>query len=105
MKIEKTLMSIGDDPQEKGFVMQMDTIEHEGFWWLVAEWLVSNDTGEKVPWRLVRPTAQAFLETESAAHRFRLESAVPRRALDGEQTDGYVYVQLIPDSQVHDGSQ
>ena len=86
MNILKTLLSITDDLS--GHVYQMDTIYHEGQWWLVPEWIVKNETGQKTPLRLVRPVGGLLADAEPP-QGFSANS-VPKAALDGVPTSGYV---------------
>ena len=88
MNILKTFLAITDDIS--GYVYQMDTIYHEGQWWLVPEWLVKNDTGQKTPLRLVRPVGG--LSADGDPPRAFSANLVPKSALDGIPTFGYVVV-------------
>ena len=75
---------------DEGFPHLIDTIFHEGAWWLVGSWLVANATGERVPERLVRLTGLRFEEASGQRWRFLLNNPLPKSVLDGEARDGYV---------------
>lgn len=68
----------------------VDTIWHEGAWWLVGKWISVIATGERMPDVLVRLTGLPHHETTDPQYRFFLHIQLPKRALEGEKTDGFV---------------
>jgi hypothetical protein len=51
MKILKTMMAISD--AEDGRIYKVDTIEHEGKFWIVPEWIDNKVTGWSSPTRII----------------------------------------------------
>jgi len=88
MEVFKTYLFFSG--HDEGHPYLIDTIQHEGAWWLVASWLQSNATAEKIPERLVRLTGLRFQEVENQPYRFFLNNALPKSVLDGKPQDGYV---------------
>ena len=76
MKIFKTYMFFSDHDQGQSYLI--DTIRHEGAWWLVASWLQSNDTGDKYPGRLIRLSGLRYQEVDSEPYRFLLNNSLKR---------------------------
>lgn len=88
MEVEKTILFFSDS--DDGYVYLIDTIFWQGQWWLVARWLQSNDTGERVPERLVRLTGLSYQDEPGGPARFVLNGGIPKAVLDGEEREGYV---------------
>ncbi len=70
--------------------MLTDTIWHEGSWWLVASYLQSRATQEKIPERLVRLTGLAHQEVTGERYRFLVAQPIPKSVFEGKTQDGYV---------------
>jgi len=90
MDIFKTfLWFVGYDEDHSYLV---DTIFHEGHWWLVASWLQHHATGERIPERIVRMDGVfvRFQEVNEPRYRFLLNNAMPKSVFDGKAQDGYV---------------
>lgn len=88
MKVFKTYLFFAG--HDEGHPYLVDAIEHEGGWWLVASWLKSHATQEKIPERLVRLTGLPHREVEGLPYRFVLSNAIPKDVFDGTAQDGYV---------------
>lgn len=82
MEIFKTYLFFAN--YDEGYPHLVDTIHHDGFWWLVASWLESNDTGSRVPERLVRLSGLRYQEADEQPYRFLLNEAIPKSVFDGE---------------------
>lgn len=80
MKILKTLLGFEDS----GNLFECDTIEHEGQFWLVPEWLEAPELGVKRPARMI-PLARLRHQRMSAgwAQRFAVPDPVPRDVFEG----------------------
>jgi hypothetical protein len=85
---QKTYLFFSDHDQ--GHPHLVDTIFHEGAWWLVASWLQANATGERTPERLVRLTGLRHEEVAGQPYRFLLNSPIPKSVFDGQAQAGYV---------------
>ena len=68
----------------------IETIFHEGAWWLVSEWIIQYATRERAPLRLVRLTGLSFEEVAGKPYRFELHTPIPKSVLDGQAQAGYV---------------
>ncbi len=88
MDVFKTHLFLAD--HDKGRPYLIDTIFHEGRWWLVGSWLESHDTGERVPERLVLLEILKHREVDHPDYRFWLSTALPKSVLDGTEQEGYV---------------
>ena len=75
---------------DQGHPYLIDTIEHEGEWWLVASWLEPNEGGELIPGRLVRLSGLQYQEETAGDYRFLLNNSIPKSVFDGEEHTGYV---------------
>ncbi len=95
----KTLAVFSD--HELGSSHLIDTIFHQGRWWLVGTWLQSNATGDRVPETLVLLDTLRHQEIEGKPYRFVLNSEIPRAVLRGEAKEGYVVAtyQVLDDTQ------
>ena len=85
--VRKVAVTVEDD--ETGLVLMYDCIWHEGHWWLVSEWRQVHATGQKQPTRLLRPLSA----WEAAGPNLEWMNPlveVPKAALDGIPTEGYV---------------
>ncbi len=98
MDVRKTFAFISDDDGASPHLI--DTIFHEGQWWLVGTWLESNTTGDRVPETLVLLDTLHHQEIEGKPYRFALKPAIPRSVLRGEAREGYVVAtyQVLDDS-------
>lgn len=95
MKVFKTYLFFSG--HDEGHPYLVDTISYQGVWWLVASWLQSNVTAEKIPENLIRLTGLQFQEVESQPYRFLLNNALPKSVFDGMPQGGYVLA-VHPDS-------
>ena len=95
MEIFKTYLFFSG--HDEGHPYLIDTIRHEGSLWLVGSWLESNDTGEKIPERIVRLSGLRFQEVENQPYQFLLNNALPKSVLDGQEQEGYV-IAIHPDA-------
>ena len=78
----------------------LDTIQHEGKWWLVATYLQHPTTLHKVPERIIQLGSPKMPYQELPAggsSRFLLNKSLPISVLDGEAQDGYV-IAIHPDA-------
>lgn len=75
---------------DEGHSYLIDTIYFEEEWWLVGDWLQSNDTGEKFPATMVRLSGLQFQEVNKERYRFLLNNSLPKSLLNGEPHEGYV---------------
>lgn len=77
MDVFKTMVSFSG--RDEGAFHLMDTIWHEGHWWLVASWTVSNDSGTRTPERIIRMDGVfvKYQEVQSDDYRFLLNNALP----------------------------
>lgn len=95
MEVFKTYLFFSG--HDEGHPYLIDTISHQGAWWLVVSWLQSNATAGKIPEKLVRLEGLQFQEVENQPYRFLLNNALPKSVLDGTPQDGYVLA-VHPDS-------
>src|ERR1035437_8378938 len=75
---------------DEGNPYLIDTIFHEGAWWLVASWIAQYATRERAPERLVRLTGLHFEEVHGKPYRYLLNNSVPKSVFDGQAQAGYV---------------
>jgi hypothetical protein len=75
---------------DEGHPHLVETIFHEGAWWLVGSWLQHHATQTRVPERIVRLTGLQFEEVQGQPYRFLLNNGLPKPVLDGEARAGYV---------------
>ena len=80
MKIVQTLVGFSDS----GTLFNCDTIEHEGQFWLVPEWLEAPELGMKRPARII-PLARLRHQEMGSAYpqRFLLNDPMPRDVFEG----------------------
>jgi hypothetical protein len=83
-----------------------DTIEHEGQFWLVPEWIPRPAGGKPRPARLIRPAADPFLPAPLGHPAdFRLERSIPKGVFAGRippQGEDEILVLEAPDIE-HEG--
>ena len=83
MKIYKTTVAISGDPEYRGQVLRMDTIEYEGKMWLVAMWL-DSPTGEfSMPERIICLDTLPHQTSGMKNVDFLLFDPIPKAVLDG----------------------
>jgi hypothetical protein len=90
--IYKTYLFFSDFDQ--GHEYLIDTIHHDGAWWLVGSWLQDNATGARVPERLVRLTGLPHQEMTGQPFRFVLSNSISKSVLEGQEQDGFVILML-----------
>lgn len=90
MEVHKTYLFI--DGHDDGSPFLMDTIWHEGHWWLVTSWLEHQVTRHRIPERIIQldGTTVRFQEVMNQPYRFFLNNALPKSVLDGTPQIGYV---------------
>ena len=89
MNIFKTMAFIGEDSSPS----LLGAIYYQDRWWIVATWLQSHATGERIPERLVQMDGVVlrFQEVRDPAYRcFLANNALPTGVLDGTDTGRYV---------------
>ena len=83
MKILKTMIFFTDVPD--GTIHQCDTIEHEGHFWLVPQWLEARSEGWRRPTRIIRLDAFQHQDTRGGAvSDFVLNQGIPKAVFDGQ---------------------
>lgn len=93
MKIYKTAIRIGDA------VFSADTIEHEGAFWLVPEWLEHLAEGTIQPARMIRVSPPDFHPADGTGFDFALGDSIPIDVLEGRTAEHYD-VQVLPDIRI-----
>jgi len=76
MKIFTTMVTIGNE------IHTMDTIEYEGQFWLVPEWLSRQELEFEIPMRIVCLSTLPH-QKSSGAVNFVLNVPIPKAVLDG----------------------
>lgn len=88
MEVFKTLGSF--EVHDEGYMQLLDTVLHDGAWWLVATWLSRGNT--KVhPERIIKlggPNTR-FQEATGEPFRFILTNAIPHSLFEGTPHAGY----------------
>lgn len=83
MKILKTLVTFNDS--DLGKILECDTIEFKGKFWLVPEWLENATTGKMQPLRII---CLDLLPHQNILHphpaNFVLNDPIPKCVFDGE---------------------
>jgi hypothetical protein len=83
MKIYKTLISFTDE--YLGKIMQCDTIEFNGKFWLVPKWLDNLEEGTRTPLRIICLDYLPHQKTEDFGDvDFVINSPMPICVFDGE---------------------
>ena len=103
MKIYKTMVAFD---QADGVIYQVDTIEYQGKFWLVPEWLESLAEKYKTPSRIVQIDCLKHQRTiGSPMADFVLSLPISKAVFDGEETrTGYVVIDRPPITvQTHHG--
>ena len=90
MKILATTLIIDGD------IQSMDTIEHEGAFWLVPEWLDFPARGISMPRRIVS-LATLRHERMSGKPDFLVSDPVPRFVFDGEVPSQIKHMYIVRD--------
>ena len=90
MKILKTMVTID------GMIESMDTIEHEGSFWLVPEWLDLPARGISMPRRIVS-LATLRHERTNGNPDFVVNDPVPRFVFDGEVPSQIKHMYIVRD--------
>jgi len=101
MKIFSTLLSLEDDMT--GTIYLMDTIQHEGRFWLVPQWLEAPSQGWRKPARIICLDLLPHQTMSSHKADFLLNQPLPRCAYDGTvptQLEKQLVVIIAPEIQV-----
>ena len=90
MEIFKTYLFFSDYDQGHSYLI--DTIQHEGQWWLVGSWIEAPATRERVPERLILLDGfhVRYEEVRRKEYRFSLQNSIPKAVLDGKEQGEYV---------------
>jgi hypothetical protein len=80
MKILKTLITFTD--ANLGIILKCDTIEFEGKYWLVPEWLENATTGKMQPLRII--CLDLLPHQKTSLVDFVLNDPIPKCVFDGE---------------------
>lgn len=81
MKIFKTQLALTDVP---GQTFLFDTVMYEGEWWLVRDWIDSQDGKWTKPMRIVALATLPGGEVNHPDFRFFLQSPIPSTVFDGQ---------------------
>ncbi len=84
MKIYKTIVIFSGDETTQGAVHTMDTIEHEGQFWLVPEWIVSQSEGWTMPARIILLDTLDHQKSGGEQYDFVLNGPIPKAIVSGE---------------------
>ena len=89
MQIYKTLVTFEDDGEDRGFVLTCDTIEHEGKFWLVGEWIESTDKKTRLPAIIVLLDNLPHQKSGDVKSNFAfvLNQPIPKCVLSGIQPE------------------
>jgi hypothetical protein len=100
MEIFKTHLFFSGHDEDHPYLI--DTIFHEGHWWLVATWLQNHATGHRIPERIIQMDGLTvrFQEVDGEPYHFLLNNALPKSVLDGEPQSGYV-IAIHPHALLH----
>lgn len=90
MQIKKTAIRVGDD------VLSIDTIEHEGDFWIVPEWNEDLAAGTMQPERMIRVLPPDHHPAPGTGFDFSLADSIPIDVLEGRRTLHYD-VLTLPD--------
>jgi len=90
MEVFKTYLFFSGHDESHPYLI--DTVWHEGHWWLVGTWLEHPVTRHRIPERIVQMNGLTvrFQEVEGQPYRFLLNNALPKSVLYGVPQDGYV---------------
>ena len=103
MKIYKTMVAISGDPEYRGQILRMDTIQYEGKMWLVAMWLDSQSRGYSTPERIICLDTLPHQISRLGYVDFVLNDPLPKSVLDGhipEKSEFEYVVVERPDIQI-----
>lgn len=89
MEVFKTMAYVDDDLALASPIF-LDTICHEGIWWLVPAWGVLHSGGGPEPEIVVLLTGLSHEEVHGLQYRFRLHNPIPKSVLEGKAQAGYV---------------
>lgn len=89
MEVFKTLGSF--EGHDEGQLQLLDTIMHDGEWWLVASWLGRGNTKE-IPERIIKlgGLKTRYQELTGEQYRFILNNAIPYSLFRGVPQEGYI---------------
>ena len=102
MKILTTMVIISGDETTKGAIHKMDTIEHEGRFWLVPEWLDSQSEAWTMPARIILLDTLHHQKSDGEQWDFVLNDPIPKAIVHGEtepEPDSQYFVVERPDIQ------
>jgi hypothetical protein len=84
IKVLRTMVAISGDPATQGQVLKMDTIEHEGQFWLVPEWLDSQTEEWTMPARIILLDSLRHQKSDGEQWDFVLNDPLPKAIAYGE---------------------
>ena len=81
-------------PSDDGTIYKVDTVEHEGHFWIVPEWLEIREEKLIMPARIIQIDSLDHQKTEIYGCQFVVTYSIPKSVLSGEtQTaEGVDYV-------------
>jgi hypothetical protein len=87
METFRTMVFLGG----QGTPQFIETIWHEGHWWLVATWLQHHATGDRIPERIIQMDGVLvrFQEVQDEPYRFLANNSIPISVFDGVPQAGY----------------
>ena len=93
MRIFKTALAFQDVPD--GTIYKCDTIEYQGAFWLVPEWLENPDAGVMIPARIICLDGLIHQTTpDNPGADFWLNTGIPKSVFDGAVPPGDKYVMI-----------
>lgn len=83
-KVLTTAIAISGDPETQGQILKMDTIEHEGQFWLVPQWIDSQTEEWTMPARIILLDSLPHQESDGKQWDFVLNDPIPKAIAFGE---------------------
>lgn len=88
MLTKQTAVRSGDS------VFSIDTIEHEGSYWIVLSWTEYPAIAKRTPGQALRLPKHAFQRPENMVFDLVLNTELPKAALDGQSIPPYEHAAL-----------
>ncbi len=82
------MVTISGDESSGGKVYKMDTIEHDAKFWLVPEWLESQDGDWTQPARIILLDTLPHQKSGGTFGDFVLNRPIPKNVIDGRAKPG-----------------